>query len=232
MSLDIGETTSYEALRMQAVTQLAAISMDAEMSRAEAARQAELTREQLAQVSDQAEALSKHAQALSVQANTDALTKVANRHAFEVYLDQTIKRAGTTGSGVGLIMLDLDHFKRLNDTFGHQAGDRTLQMVGRCLSKISRGSTFAARYGGEEFVVVVRDADAEKVVQLADGLRAIIERLTFNHGGEQVTVTASFGTAYASLARERVDAAGLIARADEALYQAKRSGRNRVESHP
>ena len=228
MSLDIGETTSYEALRAQAMSQLAAITVDAELDRAQAARQTEQTRQQLAEVSDQADALSRQAHTLSKQANTDALTRVANRHAFEVHLKQALERAGASAEGLGLIMLDLDHFKKLNDTYGHQAGDEALRLVGRCLGRLSKRPTFAARYGGEEFVVVVSDAQPGKIQQLAEGIRSVIERLSFEYDGHQIQFTASLGTTHVSFALERVGAAELIARADQALYQAKRNGRNRV----
>ena len=229
MSLNIGETTSYEALRAQAMSQLAAITVDAELGRAQAARQVEYTRQQLAQVSGQAEVLSKEARGLSVRANTDALTKIANRHAFKAYLDRAIKRSDASRSGLGVIMIDLDYFKRLNDAYGHQAGDEALRLVGRCLGRVSKRPTFAARYGGEEFVVVISDAQPGNVQQLAEGIRSIIERLRVKHRRQEIRLTASFGVAHVSFAQEQVNPAELIARADQALYQAKRKGRNRVE---
>jgi diguanylate cyclase len=215
MALKIGETTSYDALRGQAVTQLTAITMDAELGRVQAARQVESTRQELERV--------------SVQASTDTLTKIANRLTFESHLDAAIARAQESQGNLGLIMVDLDHFKRLNDTHGHQAGDQALRLIGQCLGKISRGPVLCARYGGEEFAIVVSDVTAPKLENLADKIRTVIERLSFKYGDAQVSFTASMGVAHVSFARDRVDAAELISRADEALYQAKRNGRNRVE---
>ena len=230
MSLDIGETTGYEALRTQAMSQLAALTVDAELGRAEATRQAECTREELAQVSDQAEALSREAQVLSAQANTDALTKIPNRHAFERHLNRAIKRVEASRGGLGLILMDLDHFKRINDAYGHQGGDEALQVVGYCLNKVSNGSVFCARYGGEEFMIVASDTKAETVQRLAEGLRGVVERLKVKHGRQEIRLTASLGTSHVCFADQQIDAAELIARADQALYQAKRNGRNRVEA--
>ncbi len=229
MSLSIGETMDYETLRTQAVSQLAAITMDAEIGFAEATRQAERTRQQLAEVSEHAQVLSKQAQALSTLANMDGLTNLANRHAFDVHLAESLEQAASGGSGVGIIMIDLDRFKKLNDTHGHPAGDEALRLVGRCLGKLHQGVVFCARYGGEEFAVVVSGVPADKVQRLAERIRVIIERIAFEHAGQQIGLSASLGVAQVGLDREQVEAAELIRRADQALYRAKEAGRNRVE---
>ena len=123
----------------------------------------------------------------------------------------------------------MDHFKRLNDAHGHQAGDEVLRAVGRCLSKVSEGPNLAARYGGEEFAVIVADASARAVRQLAEDIRKSIERARIEYKGKTMRVTVSLGAAHVSFAHERADAKQIIERADECLYSAKYAGRNRVE---
>ncbi|MHC4066225.1 MAG: sensor domain-containing diguanylate cyclase [Planctomycetota bacterium] len=221
-SLDIGQTASYEEIRTRAMTQLAAMSMDAELGRVEATRWAETVSQELEELSDQAEALRQ-------QANTDPLTQIGNRQAFGVGLIDAIQHARESNGSLGLILLDLDHFKQLNDTYGHQAGDEVLRTVGRCLSKISEGPNLAARYGGEEFAVIVTDATVRALRELAEDIRKCVERTRINHNGAEVQVTASLGAAHVSFAHELADAKEIVERADECLYSAKRAGRNRVE---
>ena len=220
--LDIGQPTSYEEIRSQAMTQLAAMSVDAELGRVEAARWEQNARQELEQLSDRA-------QELREQANTDPLTRIGNRQAFDTGMKEAIQRAQESNGCLGLILLDLDHFKRLNDAHGHQAGDEVLRAVGRCLSKVSEGPNLAARYGGEEFAVIVADASARAVRQLAEDIRKSIERARIEYKGKTMRVTVSLGAAHVSFAHERADAKQIIERADECLYSAKHAGRNRVE---
>ena len=221
-SLDIGRTVSYEDLRGQAMAQLAALSVDAELGRMEASRREESTRAALEQLSDQADALRQ-------QANTDALTGIANRQAFTTRLSGAIQYAHQTKGNLGLIMMDLDRFKKVNDAHGHQAGDQALRLVGACLGKTSEGPIITARYGGEEFAIIVADASASAVRDLAESIRRSIERRSFEYNGQTIRVTASLGAVHVSFAHEQVCAREIIERADECLYQAKQNGRNRVE---
>ena len=154
-------------------------------------------------------------------ASTDALTGIANRRSFEEVLEREVSRAERTGEPVSLVMLDLDHFKTLNDSFGHQTGDNVLREVAQALARNSREMDFPARYGGEEFAVVLPNCGLEEVRASATRLWAGVT----NEDG-QVPLTASAGYAtypeHASTGRE------LIGAADEALYRAKRAGRNQV----
>jgi diguanylate cyclase (GGDEF)-like protein len=161
------------------------------------------------------------------QAVTDALTGVANHRSFQELLEDVFKIRRTTGAAVSLLLLDLDDFKRVNDTYGHQTGDRVLSAVGQCLLRNCRLNDEPARYGGEEFAMVLPDTEMAAATQLAERLRSEIEALRF-HGptGEPVTVTTSIGVASAGQAAP--DKTGLIAAADSALYQAKSEGKNRV----
>jgi diguanylate cyclase (GGDEF)-like protein len=130
---------------------------------------------------------------------------------------------------MGLILLDLDHFKKLNDNYGHLAGDEALRRVGRCLDSIVASPALAARYGGEEFGIVLSQVTADAVRSLAEEIRRGVERIEFEHNGRPVRITASLGAAHVHFAHETATAGELIERADGCLYEAKRKGRNRVE---
>jgi diguanylate cyclase (GGDEF)-like protein len=161
------------------------------------------------------------------QAVTDALTGVANHRSFQELLEDVFKIRRTTGASVSLLLLDLDDFKRVNDTYGHQTGDRVLSAIGQCLLRNCRLNDEPARYGGEEFAMVLPDTDIASATQLAERLRSEIEALRF-HGptGDTLNVTTSIGVASAGKAAP--DKTALIAAADSALYEAKSEGKNRV----
>jgi diguanylate cyclase (GGDEF)-like protein len=180
-----------------------------------------------ARVAEQTIALREANAQLEKLAVSDDLTGIPNRREFERALATEWERAIRSGQALGLILLDLDHFKNLNDTRGHQAGDQCLRRIGQVLADTIRGSgDVAARYGGEEFALLLPGTDAPGAAIVAERLRQIIERLRIENGPQQV-ITASFGIA--SLVPERqVDPNTLVARADRALYAAKRAGRNCV----
>ncbi|MCP4591932.1 MAG: GGDEF domain-containing protein [bacterium] len=214
--LEIGEPISHETLRTQAMTQIANISISAEMDRAKAASQAEQVQQKLEEVSQ--------------KATTDGLTQIHNRQAFDDELNAMLARAQESGSSLGLIMLDLDHFKKLNDTYGHQAGDEALRRVGQCLKDHCREPAVPARYGGEEFAILLADTTARALQTLADYVRQEIEKIRFDHDQHPIQFTASLGAAHVDLELEEdTTAEDIIERADECLYDAKHHGRNRVE---
>lgn len=153
-------------------------------------------------------------------ARTDALTGLANRRVFQETLDREVAVAARRGTSCGLVVLDVDHFKAVNDDHGHQAGDAVLARIGRVLADTCRGTDVAARYGGEEFAVVVPDCTAAEALAVAERVRRAVE----GSGGD-VAVTVSAGVA--TFPSNAADAAGLVAAADAALYRAKRLGRNR-----
>ena len=162
------------------------------------------------------------------QAVTDELTGLFNHRRFQEGLTQEIERARRFGQGLGLVMLDIDNFKLVNDTYGHQVGDRVLAEVARVLREFSREIDEPARYGGEELAVVLPGTDLEGAFNLAERVRAGIEALEFPLDGRgTLRVTASFGAA--SMPESASDQSSLIAAADTALYAAKRSGKNRTE---
>lgn len=163
------------------------------------------------------------------QASMDALTGIANRRAFDARLRRAVKEAQVEASTIFcLLMIDVDHFKRFNDTHGHRAGDRVLRLVGQLISDNVKGRDTAARYGGEEFAVILDGANIEAgravATQLCEQLaqRRLVKRDTGKSIGQ---VTCSVGVAQHRLGE---DGSALIERADQALYEAKWTGRNRV----
>jgi diguanylate cyclase (GGDEF)-like protein len=163
------------------------------------------------------------------QAVTDELTGLANVRAFLSTLDRELERARRFGTPLGLIMLDVDDFKQVNDRHGHQQGDEVLAQVAAVVRDQTRELDIAARYGGEELAVILPQTDAAGAVLLAERMRAAIESLHVSRvgGSGTLSVTASFGVA--AMPDSALDRGGLIAAADGALYAAKRAGKNRVE---
>jgi diguanylate cyclase (GGDEF)-like protein len=156
----------------------------------------------------------------------DPLTGLHNRRAFSEALAQSLAREERQGGRLGLVMLDLDHFKKLNDTFGHPAGDAALKNAAQVLGRRLRRGDLAARYGGEEFVMMLPGTSETGALGFAERLREAIEQSTIEFGGDTLRVTASLGVAI--WPGDAVDGEGLLAAADRALYVAKSGGRNRV----
>jgi diguanylate cyclase (GGDEF)-like protein len=159
---------------------------------------------------------------LDALSKTDALTGIGNRRSFETWLTAEVQRSNRYHSPLALIMLDLDKFKSLNDTFGHHAGDQVLQAMGMLLSSTARNTDLVARYGGEEFAVILSNTDAESARIAAERLRVRIETTPW----PDQKITASLGIASWGPGAE--SASELIARADKALYRSKELGRNRA----
>ncbi|UIN23300.1 diguanylate cyclase [Herbaspirillum frisingense] len=164
---------------------------------------------------------------LQTSSNTDFLTGVLNRRAFFTQAGQQMGLSQRYGRGMAVVLFDIDHFKRINDTYGHQAGDVILRGVAQLVAGLLRKVDVLARYGGEEFVILLPEADLAQAGSVAEKLRAALEHADFEiEDGRRIKVSASFGVA------ALCDGAGLeelIRRADLALYRAKRIGRNRVE---
>jgi diguanylate cyclase (GGDEF)-like protein len=162
---------------------------------------------------------------------TDELTRVRNRRFADEVLDREVHRARRHGSPLSVLMIDLDHFKSINDGFGHAAGDAVLRETGRRIRNLLRRSDVAARYGGEEFLIVLAPSNANGAQIAAERWRSSIsdEPFTLPHD-VHVSVTASIGVA--TFRPEFSSPRDLVAAADEALYWAKRDGRNCVRSAP
>jgi diguanylate cyclase (GGDEF)-like protein len=165
---------------------------------------------------------------LEIMSTTDALTKLANRRHFETSFDTEFRRSNRHKRQLSVILCDIDHFKRINDQHGHQAGDACLQKVAELfMERITRSGDLAARYGGEEFIILLSDTSAHQAKIIAEDLRHNIENLHLKFAGKEIPVTASFGVA-SLRSRNTQSADQLITQADTALYKAKDSGRNRV----
>jgi diguanylate cyclase (GGDEF)-like protein/PAS domain S-box-containing protein len=158
-------------------------------------------------------------------ATIDALTGAYNRRFFMEMAEKDLARVRRYGFSLSLVMFDLDHFKNINDTHGHGAGDQVLSRTGNLALEHLRQSDYLGRLGGEEFAVLLVDCNLEQAGNVAQRLRQAIEAVEVVQEGKTIRFTASFGAAEIQKAE---DLAGLLARADEALYQAKNSGRNRV----
>ena len=192
----------------------------AELLRANQQLQAEL-----ATVKTQLNEHAKKVESSAAEARTDALSGVANRRAFDEELARRYAAWQRHGTPFSLLMIDVDHFKKFNDTHGHQAGDAVIRGVGKALSATVRDMDFLARYGGEEFAVIASESRLADAKPAAERLRAAIEAAKFEHGGVELRVTASLGVAEAMSGD---DTAALIKHSDEALYAAKKNGRNRA----
>jgi diguanylate cyclase (GGDEF)-like protein len=161
---------------------------------------------------------------LQVQATLDAKTGLLNAAAWRREADREIANSERVGASISVLMIDLDHFKQLNDRHGHQAGDATLKQVGDCLVDALRSKDIVGRFGGEEFIALLPAADESVAANVAERLRQRISALELSHGG---SVTASIGVATGA---EEHGLDNLISVADRALYAAKSCGRNQVRS--
>ena len=158
---------------------------------------------------------------------TDALTGLHNRRYMETHLSALAEQAENTGRPLSLVVVDIDNFKSINDTYGHEAGDRVLRQFAARFRRNTRSIDLACRFGGEEFVIVMPDSGLEPARQMGERLRECIAAEPFQADGEiWITVTASVGVATLDQPQGSLEA--LFRRADRALYVAKRSGRNRV----
>jgi diguanylate cyclase (GGDEF)-like protein len=161
---------------------------------------------------------------LKLLATTDSLTGIYNRRHFDEVLTSEINRSTRFKSPLSLILFDIDHFKHINDTFGHQEGDRVLTQLALAVGEAIRTTDLFARWGGEEFAVLLPGCDLNDGRLLAEKLRMLLEKQSFADVGQ---VTCSFGVAE-HMPGDDVD--GLMRKADRCLYHAKASGRNRVET--
>ena len=169
--------------------------------------------------------LSARSETLEHAALTDALTGMQNRRYFDDALKEYLGEFKRIGKPVGLMVLDLDHFKSVNDTHGHDVGDEVLRRIAQCLKDFTRYHDVAARVGGEEFAVVAPNMDLELLRKFSERIRKAISELVIESGNVRLKVTSSFGLA---LWDGRESAEAFYKRADLMLYQAKTSGRNRV----
>lgn len=165
-------------------------------------------------------------QQIQAMANTDELTGVSNRRFFLELAERELARANRSRQPLSLILLDLDNFKRINDTFSHLCGDYVLQRVSQCCQAGLRRSDVFARYGGEEFILLLPDSPAEQALECAERFRQIVAGCEIVYAGTPIPTTASFGVT--TWQGEDQDLGMLLRSADQALYQAKDAGKNTV----
>jgi two-component system cell cycle response regulator len=170
------------------------------------------------------------ARLLEELALTDHLTGLPNRRAIDAWVHTEVAAAVRHQFSLSAVMSDLDHFKRLNDAFGHDAGDIVLKKFAAILKDHCRRSNMCARIGGEEFLIVLTHTDVQGAVIAVERIRETLAAQVFRFGNHDIVVTASFGIA--SLNPQSEDFIQLVSRADEALYSAKRLGRNRISLAP
>jgi two-component system cell cycle response regulator len=171
----------------------------------------------------------KRAQTKMTEMSTvDELTGLHNRRYFIEALEGEFERANRYEAEMALVMLDLDYFKKVNDTYGHPTGDMVLSGVGGILNKYVRRSDIACRYGGEEFAVILPNLSKESIFSAYERFRELVSKQSYEHVSAQIHVTVSIGIAFSNDAESSDD---LLTHADQALYQAKDSGRNRVVAY-
>ena len=156
----------------------------------------------------------------------DGLTQVSNRRYFEDTLDRELSRCRRYHRSLSLVLVDIDHFKKINDTWGHLAGDAVLKDVATTIRSRIRREDLIARYGGEEFALLLPEIDLKGAVAMAEKVRKLVEKHRFHFDREAIPVSVSCGVA--ALAKKSETGTALIKRADEKLYEAKDAGRNRV----
>ncbi|MEM9131575.1 MAG: diguanylate cyclase [Actinomycetota bacterium] len=185
---------------------------------------------ELAQEQQRATELEEEKNELATQASTDALTGLANRRTFDAYLQNQVagRQRHPKDSALGLIIFDLDHFKSVNDSFGHAVGDQVLVTVGARITEGTRRNELSARVGGEEFALIVPDTSPDELAQAAERFRAMIDDEPIPTDIGLLHVTASVGAAFAVAVEGEMAGKKLYESADKALYQSKNEGRNRV----
>ncbi len=189
---------------------------------------------ELARAERRNETLEEEKHAAETRARTDQLTGLPNRRAFDEFLERQVhaRLRERLPRGLGLLLIDVDRFKKFNDAHGHQIGDEVLRLVAEVLGKGTRKGDFTARYGGEEFAVILPQNNKYGLKSAAERLRRAIEQAGFEHDGRRLSVTVSLGGACIGSFASAGDAQALIQLADHFLYRAKENGRNRSEIYP
>lgn len=178
-----------------------------------------------------ADILMEHQQRLKEMSITDELTGLWNKREFNNQLNREFSRAERTNRTCSLIFMDIDHFKKVNDDYGHAAGDTVLQAIALLIHKGLRPIDIASRYGGEEFVIILPETEKQTAIQIAERIRKDIEKYEVDlPSNQRIRVTASFGVA--SYHEDGEGQQEILAKADEAMYLAKNSGRNQVYPKP
>jgi diguanylate cyclase (GGDEF)-like protein len=205
--LNIGQNRSYQEILDEAQQTLIQLSLQSQQ---------------------QVQTIRKENETLQVKATTDPLTGLANRARFNDFFDDQFARAYKQQRPLAVLFLDIDHFKKVNDTYGHQAGDEVLKRVGKLLKLAVRNIDLAARYGGEEFAVVLTETDSNAAAQMADEIRQALESEQIHFDNKVLRITGSIGVAGTDRTRIFSQSGQLTNAADRAVYAAKAAGRNCV----
>jgi len=228
---DVNQATELPQLKVLVDKKLAVISEHINSYRVLEEKRAQQSKDDVESMHERMQALENEAESLkkvivekNQQAMFDALTNVPNRLSYEQKMDEEFTHWQRTNLPLVLAVWDIDFFKKINDNFGHKAGDKVLETIAQLLNKRIRKSDFFARYGGEEFVMLLPNTEGEEALKLANDLRENIQSCSFHYRGEDVRVTVSCGLSSFS----RGDSADQVfERADKSLYEAKETGRNR-----
>ncbi len=224
------DATNLEHLKHIVTTRISGITQQIhehakqdELHRQETEKQLEELTLKIIQLDAESKELKNHLIIAHSKASRDPLTNLPNRLAYDAVLGKEIARWKRYKTIFSLLIWDIDFFKRINDTYGHKAGDKTLIIIANLLAKLCREADFVARFGGEEFVMILPCTDEKSALVLANKIRTTIENTGFNSNGEKIAITVSCGiTQY----REGDNGDTLFERADTALYTAKANGRN------
>jgi diguanylate cyclase (GGDEF)-like protein len=223
---DLGSCPSYEEILAEANAELANLALRAGLAGMHAEAQARSAQQEIIELQNQQERL-------RTQAYRDSLTGLYNRLFFEEVLEREHARCVRYGGSLGVIFLDIDHFKQFNDNYGHPFGDETLKRVAQAIQSSVRETDVVARLGGEEFVVLALHIGEPDLLRTAERIRANIESMDLRLGDRLVRVTASLGAALSG-SQQHLSPGGtrLVQIADQAMYAAKRNGRNQVHFAP
>ncbi|QUM77973.1 GGDEF domain-containing protein [Moritella sp. 24] len=232
LDLDISTSENLEETKLHVQQGLEIISSTIQQQE-QLLQEKILLEQQIQAVQKQLEELKKetllHTQRLEAQQHKlylDSLTQVYNRTALDERFKLEFKRWQRYQTNTTIAIIDIDHFKNINDTFGHIAGDKALKIVARALQKSIKGKDFIARFGGEEFVLLLAELEPDKIQVILDKLRNTIKSIPFRFKGKQISITISIGAT--RFTAEDKDAVDPFERADKALYEAKSSGRDKV----
>jgi len=225
---DLGQLKDVVRTRLDTILDQLSQHRESEQRRYEQAkREIAAMGQRMKELESETEALRSRIDDERTQAKTDALTGIPNRLAWEERLDQEVARWKRFGTPLVLVVWDVDHFKDVNDRFGHKAGDKVLRTIAHVLADNVRETDFVARYGGEEFAQLMTGSTLQECLQVVEKLRAAIEATGFHFREQRVTITASCGLAEY---RDGDTPDRCFERADKALYRAKDAGRNRCVS--
>jgi diguanylate cyclase (GGDEF)-like protein len=164
---------------------------------------------------------------LEQKATHDSMTGLLNRNTVLVSLEHELSRAARGGANVAVLLLDLDHFKLINDSYGHHAGDTAIAFAATCMVHCVRAQDYVGRYGGEEFLIVISDCDDALAMEIAERIRARMQNEAVSFDGHKLLITATIGVA---ISDPTENSEALLRRADAALYAGKQHGRNLVVS--